>query len=787
MKTRLAGLSRVRLLFLSLPLVAAALCLAALPARAQQQPDCLPIKQDLVKIPEIVTDGQGHLRGTIQLIDQQELIAYRVPFGAGKVQGAPNTKIVCLPQFMRAYQVGGTPPANGLANPLPGPTLRARVGDMVELTFLNQINPADFGNSIDQDLVTGGTGCDLVSGVYPPAPVKNPAGKLVPVETFPNCFHGSSTGNIHYHGTHTNPDTAGDNVLVQVRPSNPQQDGAKAITADTYKKDFDEFFTNCETHLKGHPLAEWPKVWEDLPPDYRTDQMNRLQAYDKQANQNLWNLDEKAIKAKWWPDYFMGAVPYCFQLPEYTDKVYPPPGGNSALQMGQSPGTHWYHAHKHGSTAIDVSNGMSGVFIIEGAYDDALNAYYNTSPNANPPWTRTQPVLLVNQIGTSPNLLHPANGQMDKGPNFSVNGRLEPTIHMYPGEVQMWRIVNSSSRSAMYLPSLPPGFTWHQLAQDGVQFAPDNYEKSGTKPDGSATPINVASGNRIDLLVKAPTTASGQPVAVQVLPNVARSEIAIVPDANARGWPKTQPPAVNLFWVDVSGQGPEMTLIPKEKLAPLPVYLADIKDEDVAKPGQKRTITFASNTPGSPAQHTINGHQFSETNRSNWVDVDKLNTVEEWTIVNETSFQPIDHPFHIHINPFQITEVFDPNQTITVPGSSTPVFKYVFDPGVKLLPGQCYVNPFDKKTWKPCDDKPGTQRIWWDTFPIPSARAATGFKDVLGNTVIVAGHFKMRTRFVDFPGVFVMHCHILAHEDRGMMTVVAVAVPPAALTNVHHH
>ncbi|HET6307409.1 MAG TPA: multicopper oxidase domain-containing protein, partial [Rhodopila sp.] len=466
---------------------------------------------------------------------------------------------------------------------------------------------------------------------------------------------------------------------------------------------------------------------------------------------------------------------YCFQLPEYKSATFPPPGGNTALQMGQSPGTQWYHAHKHGSTMIDVANGMSGVFIIEGPYDDALNAYYNAVPN----WTRTQPVMLVNQIGPSPNLEHPGNGQTDKGPNFAVNGRLEPTIHMHPGEVQMWRIVNSSPRSAMYLPTLPPGFKWHQLAQDGVQLSPDNYDQSGTQP------INIASGNRVDLLVQAPATASGNPVAVQVLPNVARSEVAIVPDAKARGWPASLPPAVNLFWVDVSGAPSAMQLIPKDKLAPLPPYLADITDKEVA--GHTRTMVFASGPPNSLVQQTINGRQFSETNRSNWVDINKLDSAEEWTVANETSFQPIDHPFHIHINPFQVTEVFDPNQLITEANSSAPVFKYVFDKTTPLQPGQCYVNPFDKSTWKPCDSKPATQLIWWDTFPIPSARAATGFTDPNGKTVIVAGHFKMRTRFVDFPGVFVMHCHILAHEDRGMMTVVAVAVPPQMLANVHHH
>jgi FtsP/CotA-like multicopper oxidase with cupredoxin domain len=32
----------------------------------------------------------------------------------------------------------------------------------------------------------------------------------------------------------------------------------------------------------------------------------------------------------------------------------------------------------------------------------------------------------------------------------------------------------------------------------------------------------------------------------------------------------------------------------------------------------------------------------------------------------------------------------------------------------------------------------------------------------------------MVSRFVDYAGYYVIHCHILAHEDRGMMTVVYV-------------
>jgi FtsP/CotA-like multicopper oxidase with cupredoxin domain len=36
------------------------------------------------------------------------------------------------------------------------------------------------------------------------------------------------------------------------------------------------------------------------------------------------------------------------------------------------------------------------------------------------------------------------------------------------------------------------------------------------------------------------------------------------------------------------------------------------------------------------------------------------------------------------------------------------------------------------------------------------------------------GKIVIRTRFLESPGTFVYHCHILNHEDQGMMGVVEV-------------
>ena len=706
---------------------------------------CDPIiGQPLVKIHEIVSTN-GVLRGTILLSDHQERMAFRMPPGFGNVPGKPGLYQVCQPQYVRYFSdptelIPVLPPGD-YANPLPGPTLRARVGDVIELAFLNQINPADFGDSIDRGENGIGNGCDQSTGSGGNQGYPANAG-----DVFPDCFHGSSTGNIHYHGTHTNPNGTGDNVLAEVRPS-PRANNQPTITEQTFKDQFDKFFAECERHLKADPLGEWPQSWNDAPLGPPSDpnsyigmQMKLLQAYDngRPLSQQLWPVDKAQYDQGRWPQYYIGAYPYCFRLPEYTSHVSPPavhagtqmgPIAHTLnLVMGQSPGTFWYHAHKHGSTAINVANGMTGAFIIEGQYDDDLNKFYG------PGWTRTQPVLVINQLGVTPNLERVGPGRIDKGPDFSVNGRLQPHIKMYPGEVQMWRIINTSGRSGAFFAGPPKSdptakavdpakdFEWKQLAQDGVQFFDSNYQKSLNRS------FLMAAGNRVDLMIQAPTQPTGKSFDVLVKPAVAKTDLA-------SAFP------VPLITIDIEGSGPAMQFI---KQAPgFPKDLDDITDDEIQ--GTK-SIVFSSLGPGSSIQHTINGEQYN----GEVGEVVLLNKVEEWTIRNTTTFTGIDHPFHIHINPFQVTEVFDPTQ--------------------KTLPGQCVLDPNDPDTWKPCVKNREPHRIWYDVFPIPSGLQISRF----GRNVVVPGYFKMRSRFVDYPGLFVMHCHILAHEDRGMMMVVEV-------------
>jgi len=773
--------------------------LQVLPAFAQGQfIPCAPLNQPLVGIPELILES-GKPSQAIILTD----VTQRTNLNPN-----PANTENCVAQFVRnfvgvdataaAYGVsprsGFTPPTRPnefYADPVPGPTLRARVGDLIQLTFLNQVDPAHFGDTIDTGDTIGA--CDESSSGrrklgYP----------QIAHEHFPNCFHGSSSANIHFHGTHTNPNSTGDNVFLNVAPSPRDRplNGNPTVTAKVAQDWFTPFFQDCEKKLKDDVLSEWPHTWADLPESYRKDQETLLNAYDmnRPQDQKVWPVDQDQIAKGRWPQYFIGAYPYCFRLPEYQAGGWPPAAPTvhsrtlradvpKVLQMGQSPGTHWYHAHKHGSTAINVLNGMTGAFIIEGGYDDDLNRNYGTTtpPSASAPvlWTRAQPVLVINELGVSPPLL---GGGIGGGLPFSVNGRLQPVLTMRPNEVQLWRIVNTSSRGFANIIGPPLGFAWRQLAQDGVQFSQDNYTGSENAPS-----FLLAPGNRVDLLVKAPGTVTTTPIPVMVQQVVSRLDL-----------PNTTP--TSLMSVQIAGDtpsNPRQTQFIAKAPTP-PTFLADITDKEIKS---TKIITFNSKASLAEAQHTVDGKQFD----GKIGKVVLVNEAEEWTIVNTTVADgklgpatPIDHPFHIHLNPFQITEVFDPNAPLTDEKTGRPVMesdsgkpypKYVFQDAAKKRERQCVINPQDKSTWKPCSGGSQRKNIWWDVFPIPAAKIATDSNNnpiigTDGQPVIIGGYFKMRSRFVDYPGFYVLHCHILAHEDRGMMTV--VYVQPLSAPFQHH-
>jgi FtsP/CotA-like multicopper oxidase with cupredoxin domain len=269
------------------------------------------------------------------------------------------------------------------------------------------------------------------------------------------------------------------------------------------------------------------------------------------------------------------------------------------------------------------------------------------------------------------------------------------------------------------------------------------------------------------------TTPSGCTYPLQVHNTVDPSDLEPNP-------PNRGPFNIALATIKVAGTPVNMPFPDASPAKTFPPDLNDITDNEVRG---TQIIDFGTipqqfnngPPPKSPAAvHSINGKQFSGE-----VGVAVLlNNVEEWTVTNNSTF--ISHPFHIHINPFQVTEVFAPNAPLA--DGKTPMYVVSTNSSAPLQPGQCLVNPDNPATWKPCRPTvPATHRVWWDVFPIPSGVSA---KKSDGTQITIKGYFKLRSRFVDYPGWYVIHCHILAHEDRGMMTVVEVT--PLVSPYSHH-
>ncbi|HXF39198.1 MAG TPA: multicopper oxidase domain-containing protein [Blastocatellia bacterium] len=711
---------------------------ALLKAAGPSQAACPPVTDlgELTRIVEITRNG-NNLQAVLRVVD-----------GERTVPTSTKTSVKARLRYYVGHNPGNSsqswPPQDQPAPappgpPRPGPTLRCSVGDNVQITFLNQVNVANFPDSLANGEYGKAEGCDELrvpgNKNYYPA-----------TDKFPNCLHASSAANIHFHGTHVTPSTTGDNVLVNIWPST-------TVLEKDVQQAFRQTFEECETrHI--------PQRWEDLPLSWRMYQERLIKEYDSTApytgpgaNPNgrglpeylrLWPQNVEAITHGAWPPYYVGSYPYCFKIPRYEEPHHPGGEDHPGVKMGQAPGTHWYHSHKHGSTAINMFNGLSGAFIIEDntptGYDGALRAFYEKAGHR-----LDQVVMVFQQIVDDPNLLRP-NPQ--KRP-LLVNGQFTPFVKMQPGQVQLWRMVNATVSAPITIqfnscpatsgPVTPPP-QFKQTAQDGVQYAYGNYNK----PDNGKNPITMAPANRVDLLVQAPTQPGLYVVGTVAAPILF---IQVGGAAMSMGFPKTE-----------------------AEFPPMPPFLNDIKESDIHL--QRRLVygwdkgrTAAGRNPdGSAPQYTIDRQQFSDGIVN---QVMLLDTAEEWTIYNETG---VAHPFHIHVNPFQIVEVFDPNK-MTVP------LRIVGDAKEKEAAEKKYGNTRTIIVGPP---------IWWDNFAIPVAKTQNGavILDPATGYAQTPGYFTMRSRFVDFTGQYVQHCHILAHEDRGMMQLLEVVSNKSV---VKHH
>jgi FtsP/CotA-like multicopper oxidase with cupredoxin domain len=168
--------------------------------------------------------------------------------------------------------------------------------------------------------------------------------------------------------------------------------------------------------------------------------------------------------------------------------------------------------------------------------------------------------------------------------------------------------------------------------------------------------------------------------------------------------------------------------------------------------GGEQTAEFAINFPA----FTINGKSY-DPNVVNYTR--ELNTTDDWLLTAKGE----PHIFHIHVNPFEVMDV----QMINQAGQLVSIYN---------PDGTCKQGIVGGDSQQLANQYCGM----WHTFR---------------DTIFVENNFqiRVRTHYERYIGEYVLHCHILDHEDSGMMANISI-VPDLnspgggiGMVGMHHH
>jgi FtsP/CotA-like multicopper oxidase with cupredoxin domain len=476
----------------------------------------------------------------------------------------------------------------------------------------------------------------------------------------------------------------------------------------------------------------------------------------------------------------------------------PRAGCNHAYEIvvpdDQPAGLYWYHTHFHGESEAQTLLGLSGAIVIENADDDARRQrgiadrilivrdhLVPESARAGAPKPksvdhpgnvdRSQPTTAPRAAGTaaSRNLAQlpqcafgkcintaaeiqcSAAAEREQETVLSVNsvsirdavnraGRV-PEISLAARREELWRLVNAAANTYLrpHLVDIDRSGVARTIpievvSLDGVPFA----DKMGRpKAQASADPIMVPPGGRVEFHVRLDAPA-------------AQHRIVLRTEAVETGCAGDLMPGRDLVVVKINGDPSaaraQGSVLPR-------TTLQSVDDTDSADiPMRRRTFAF---TEYQRARNSKTDFYITEISRqdaiiepypmggapASVVEVEP-NSVEEWTIFNFTHEL---HDFHIHQLHFRVLESDD-----------------------KFLEGRML-----------------------DTINVPVALPDANWSS---DEPVTPGKVRLLMRFhQNISGEFVFHCHILSHEDKGMMGLIRVIDPAGQRSRSlqrlpgHHH
>ncbi|HEV8070740.1 MAG TPA: redoxin domain-containing protein [Planctomycetaceae bacterium] len=545
------------------------------------------------------------------------------------------------------------------------------------------------------------------------------------------------------------------------------------------------------------------------------------------------------------------------------------------IPNNQSPGTFFYHPHRHGSVALQLASGMAGAIIVEGdesalskgpekprerifvlqqihgsqtgndnvlsilpsdIYDkikeDTASAQTGKALKSNTyqSWRTLKGLLNRQRAARAPKQKLGAKGtpsptncctpenctavSTDPASNTEwllVNGQNTQgrTITMQPGEVQRWRFIHAGIDEVINLAiaqydsdgNIQACVPFYEVAVDGIprgrlvkEYHRDLYP-----------------AYRSDVVFQAPKDPLPPGMNLGIYSYCAPKE------ATLNGSTTNFQQIATI----VLGKNPKQMDLPDDaSLSPsVPLqFRSAISDREVAN---RHWSLFLDFPKADPPHFLINGKEYGMDRIDRHV---RLDTAEEWSLKSGGGpNNHAGHPFHIHVNPFLhfqygtaravqgllagipirpdtlLTQLgYQTTDTVTISGTLPSGTKFSCDtPGSATL-GVLSKNICDALNKQVADgyrmDFVQNRLILRDflskleglvinqtsptspqmTFADPARQVV----DLIWRDTLMAPSCGppeiIRMRFRDFPGDTVLHCHIVDHEDQGMMKNVRI-------------